>query len=710
MKTMIFNISKQFSFIQMLFYSICTLLVYSSTAQNIQNKTSIDRHALVTRHNIVWNEVKGQIPLGNGEFCFNVDGTGLQTFGGNSMSHWAWHSFPLPKGLTPQMIPATGTFQKGRNTGPDNSFEGNNAIRTWLYDNPHVFNLGRIRLKKAGGKEIAPDDIKNLERKLDLWSGSQFSTFTLDGQQVQVITCVNPTTDQVAIKIESSLLQTGQIEIGIDFPYPSIQRNNTWIGDFQEKTKQKTILTNKGKLRADFSRQLDSTSYFTALTWNKTGSFNQEISSNPHAWVLKSKSNILEFTCSFSNNKITSKIMEVEKVFAANEKHWPKFWQNGGAIDLSASKDSRWKELERRIVLSQYHTAIQSSGSNPPAEVGLMGTDPWRGQFHMEMIWWHLAHFALWNRWDRASKALKVYQKFIPTAKELATQLGYKGFKWQKSTGPEGRTAPWVGNQVLLWRQPHPIFFAELDYRINPTKSTLKKWAEIIEGTAEHMANYTIVDEQGIYHLNPVMPPSEQGITKDDVFDLAYWTWGLEQAQVWRERMGLPRNETWEKVRKNLTPLPEHEGLYLHSPEWLDTYTTRAWEHPNTIGIWGMLPPQKNIKYETAHNSLLKVMETWDWKRCWGWDFPWAAMAAARLGEPKLAIDALFIEAGTKNHYDERGICTGGPVPYLPGNGGLLYAVAMMAAGWEGSPNKHAPGFPDDGSWVVKWEGLKPAL
>ncbi|MCW3099941.1 MAG: hypothetical protein JWL77_5559 [Chthonomonadaceae bacterium] len=44
---------------------------------------------------------------------------------------------------------------------------------------------------------------------------------------------------------------------------------------------------------------------------------------------------------------------------------------------------------------------------------------------------------------------------------------------------------------------------------------------------------------------------------------------------------------------------------------------------------------------------------------------------------------------------------------YLPGNGGLLYAVAMMAAGWDGAPKRHAPGFPDDGSWTVQWEGLQ---
>ena len=77
-------------------------------------QSAIDRHALVTRYNITWNEVGGRLPLGNGEFCFGTDGTGLQTFAGNSMSHWGWHSFPLPEGWTPDQVPPTGTFQFNR--------------------------------------------------------------------------------------------------------------------------------------------------------------------------------------------------------------------------------------------------------------------------------------------------------------------------------------------------------------------------------------------------------------------------------------------------------------------------------------------------------------------------------------------------------------------------------------------------------------------
>lgn len=677
-------------------------------------KTGIDRHALVTRHNIEWNDVNGQIPLGNGEFCFNADGTGLQTFGGNTMSHWGWHSFPLPPGITSDQIPSTGTFQKGRITGPDIFPQGTSAIRSWMFDNPHVFNLGRIRLTKSGGVQLDSGEIKNLKRKMDLWSGIHSSEFYVDDKLVKVITCVHPAMDMVTFRIESELLENGNLEIVVDFPYPDLQRGKPWSGNFEQVNGHRTVLLNSpgNRYRADFLHEIDSFKYYSTLVCNGDGKLAVPDDSQSNAFrILSGGASSIEFICAFSDSPLPAKLDDFRLTFKKCTRNWQDFWKSGGAIDLSGSTDPRWKELERRIVLSQYLLAVQSAGSFPPSEAGLMEVDPWRGQFHMEMTWWHLAHYGLWNRWSMAEDAIDCYRKFIPSAGELSRQLGYKGLKWPKSVGPEGRSAPWAGNQVLLWKQPHPIFFAELEYRLRPGPVTLKKWSDIIEGTATHMADYAIYDAgAGVYHLDPVMPPSEQGITRDAVFDLAYWRWGLDHAQIWRKRMNKAPDPFWHKVRKNLAPLPVDSGVYVHSSEWHDTYIKRAWEHPDPVGVIGMLPPVEGVDRETAHRTLLKIWQTWDWKRCWGWDFPWFAMAAARLGEPKLAVDALLKDAGTKNFYDTRGVCTGGPCPYLPGNGGLLYAVAMMAAGWDGAPDRQAPGFPDDGTWTVRWEGLKPAL
>jgi hypothetical protein len=354
----------------------------------------------------------------------------------------------------------------------------------------------------------------------------------------------------------------------------------------------------------------------------------------------------------------------------ASAQRWQRFWGSGGAIDLSASRDARWKELERRIVLSQYLMAAQSAGSWPSPEIGLMGIDMWVGQFHMEMVWWHLAHYGLWDRWELADQALGCYQRFLPMARRLA----------------------------------------DLEYRLRPTQAVLDKWKEIVFETADYLADFPTLDAaMGRYHLTPIMPPCELGITEDTVFDLAYFRFGLDKAQEWRTRLGLPREARWDDVRARLAPLPEKDGLFVHCPGWRDeTFTKRAWEHPDPLGVLGMLPPMDGVDRQTAHRTLKKVAATWDWDRCWGWDFPWAAMVAARLDEPALAVDML-LHPSEKNRYDQRGVCTGGPCPYLPGNGGLLYAVAMMASGWDGRPDRHAPGFPDDGTWVVRWEGLRKA-
>lgn len=678
--------------------------LHAADSSTSAKTTRIDRHALVTRHNINWNDPTGKIPLGNGEFCFTADGTGLQTFGGNSMAHWAWHSFPLPAGRTIADVPPTGTFQRGRNQGPDECPPDKDDLRQWMFDNPHIMNLGRLRLCRAGGGELKKNEVTDLKRTVDLWSGKQTCSYQVDGQPVQVETCVDPALDGVAVQIISPLLASSQLQVALEFPYPTL-RNRPSVGDFSKIEGHTTQITRIEKSRADFLRVVDGTTYHASLEWSSGGSFLAATNGSPHKFLLSaSGKNELEFSLAFSSGEIPNPLPSVTKSFRTAASHWKNFWTTGGAIDLSGSKDPRWFELERRVVLSQYLLAAQSAGSWPSSESGLMEIDPWRGQFHMEMVWWHLAHYALWDRWPLAEKALGCYERFTPAARALAGQLDYRGLKWGKSVGPEGRSAPWNGNQALLWKQPHPIFFAELDYRLHPTRATLARWTNIVFGTAEHMADYPVRNEtNGIYSLALDLPPCEQGFTRDAVFDLAYWRWGLDKAQDWRQRVGLPREAYWDEVRSHLAPLPVSDGVFVHSAEWLDTYTKRAFEHPDPIGVFGMLPPIEGVDHETARRTLLKVWQTWDWNKCWGWDFPWIAMGAARNGEPQIAVDALLKDT-RQNQYDPRGLCNGW---YLPGNGGLLYAVALMAAGWDGGPTNHAPGFRRDGSWVVKWEGLK---
>ena len=52
----------------------------------------------------------------------------------------------------------------------------------------------------------------------------------------------------------------------------------------------------------------------------------------------------------------------------------------------------------------------------PPQETGLT-VNSWYGKFHLEMHWWHAAHFALWNRTPLLEKSLGWYDRILPAAR-----------------------------------------------------------------------------------------------------------------------------------------------------------------------------------------------------------------------------------------------------------------------------------------------------
>ena len=708
------------------------LTIYAIAQPAPSNSKPIDRKALITRHNIRWGwEERGQIPMGNGEFCFNVDGTGLQTFGGNTMSHWGWHSFPLPKGVTHGMIPPTGSFinaKKGeRYIGRDSVPKGKEALGNWMFDNPHITNLGRLRFVRHDGAELTVEDItSNGNRNMDLWSGTHTSRFVVSGdwinsggwvnpaesgssgQQVIVTTLVHPESDQVSVRVESPLIAQGVIKVAIDFPYPALHNQVDWVGDFKRTKGNRTTITQTSNMRTDFKREVDDFTYHVAMTYTKNAKLNSSTFEQSPVWYLEGNGlSTLEFTTSYSSKPIGADIPDFESTKIANEIYWKNFWMNGGAIDLSESSDPRWFELERRIVLSQYLTAVQAAGSWPSSESGLMNIDPWRGQFHFEIIFWHQAHFALWNRWKMMEEAVRSYQKFIPTARARAQQFGFKGLEWPKSASPSGRSAPWDGNQALLWKQPQPLHFAELEYRLYPTKQTLEKWAEIVSGTVEYMVDFLTLDEKtGVYHIELNMGPGEWGASTDNPQVLAFWHWGINEAQLWRERMGLPREQHWDEVLQHLASIPVKDGIYVDGNG----------QPLRLAGILGLMPPSEAVTLETAIRTQAKIKELRDSFRSGtfqsisggvGWGAGMIAAGLAKMGDPKAAVEALLGALGTG--FDMAGINRGLGGPYLPTNGAFLYAAAIMAAGWDGAPDRNAPGFPNDGSWVVKWEGLKPA-
>jgi hypothetical protein len=368
-------------------------------------------------------------------------------------------------------------------------------------------------------------------------------------------------------------------------------------------------------------------------------------------------------------------------------------------------QDRRARELERRIVLSQYLTAIQCAGSLPPQETGLT-CNSWYGKFHLEMHWWHAAHFPLWGRAPLLERSLAWYERILPAARRTAQAQGYAGARWPKMTSSDGRDSPSPIGPLLIWQQPHPIAYAELCYRAHPGRATLERYREIVQASAEFMADFAHLDpRRSHYVLGPPVIPAQENHppreTWNPTFELEYWDWGLRTAQEWRRRLGPPPDPRWDEVRTRLAPLPVRDGVYLAHENCPQTYTGRNRDHPSMLAAFGVLPGAR-VDKETMRRTLRRVFAAWRWDDTWGWDYPMTAMTAARLGEPALAVDALLMDT-PKNRWLPNGHNYQRPnLPlYLPGNGGLLTAAAMMAAAWQG--------FPHD-TWSVRWEGLLPLL
>ena len=697
------------------------LLLACSSKEN--KPVKIDRFKLVSRHNVVLNQIDtlGSLSVGNGEFAFTVDASGLQTFPREyengialgTQSQWAWHSIPSKTPFT--LNDVAKEFESCDGTSAPYAVqqsEGRGKEATdILRANPHRLHLGIVGLilQKENGKEVRLSELTAINQELDLWTGKIESSYQVEGNPVKVILYGHQQEDGISARIESPLIAKRRLKVKLSFPYG--KDCHVCPGyDWDRPDRHQTDIISSDQNQALIKRQLDSTKYFTNVTWSK-GDITQ--AQQPHTLVLNPSDDKgeFEFCVAFKRDStfepLTFKATEENSI-----EHWKQFWQSGGAIDFSSCTDPRATELERRVVLSQYLTKIQCSGSMPPQETGLT-FNSWYGKFHLEMHWWHAAHFALWDRAALMEKSMDWYSEVLPKAKATAQWQGYTGARWQKMTDPFGCESPSNVGAFIIWQQPHPIYLAELIYRNDSSERTLQKFKDIVFQSADFMASFVKLRD-GKYDLcHPLIPAQEifeATETDNPAYELQYWYHGLMIAQEWRRRLKLPEEQHWNEVIANLAPLAISNGLYLPNSTTPEAYTDDQFrrDHPAVVGVYGFLPFNSRIDTAIMKNTFDNIMNRWQWETTWGWDYPLLAMTAARLNSQDQAIDALLMDV-QKNTYLVNGHNYQDPRLrlYLPGNGGLLAAVAMMAGGWDGNKVTN-PGFPNDGKWNIKWEGLRP--
>jgi len=255
---------------------------------------------------------------------------------------------------------------------------------------------------------------------------------------------------------------------------------------------------------------------------------------------------------------------------------------------------------------------------------------------------------------------------------------------------------------------------AEMLYRSKPSKQILDKYKDLVFATAGFMASFPSYNPQTKkYNLGKGLIPAQECFdavkTFNPTYELAYWSWALNIAQQWRMRSGMQRNRQWDTIISQLAPLPQANAVYLATESTPDCYTTERYltDHPAVLAAYSTIPAANGLDTSIMKNTFELVWKIWKWNDTWGWDFPLTAMTATRLHLSDKAVEALLMPIKTNtylhnghNYQDER------LTIYLPGNGGVLNAVALMCTGADADKTIN-PGFPKDGSWKVKWEGLK---
>lgn len=459
-------------------------------------ESKIDRESVVRQFNIKLNQSHPYSPVqvGNGNFAFGADVTGLQTFlPHNTLSSWGWHNSSLPTTANQTSITDYTGLDWWTHDRLVNYAQPNPAkrdISQWMIANPHRINLARIGLQWVNGQNITEQSLSRKSQTVDLWEGIIRSTFFINGTKVSVQTVASPETDTLGVEITSTLVKNGKLGVFFDFPYASGKNkfDAPFVGLFNV-TKNHTTTLRKKDNAATILHTLDATSYTAAIEWDSDAAISGP-TNGTHKYVLRTEKgdDTLSFTVTFAQKPTRSaRLFKEVKDDAAD--WWEKYWNTGAFISLPISTNSSAKELQRRIVLSQYLLAVNGAGHDPAQESGLVNNG-WYGKFHMEMVFWHLAHWTLWNKWSLYERSIGVYDRFLPASFERAKKQGYVGARLGKMSDPTGRSAPGEINSLLIWQQPHPMYFAEMEYRKFPTEKTLKKWDHILTAVADFMVSY----------------------------------------------------------------------------------------------------------------------------------------------------------------------------------------------------------------------------
>lgn len=239
-------------------------------------------------------------------------------------------------------------------------------ISNWLIQNPQRLNIANIGLHFTRGI-VTEDELKSKSQSLDLWEGTIISSFQYEESDVSVQVWCHPEDPMVAIQIKSDLITSGDLGVFFDFPSSDLNKFDAPNVGVWNNTSNNTVSLHSTDNTAFIKHILDSNINRLGAKWSTKGKMSGLLPGTNKYVLTPSGSDTLELVVVFPQDNIADyKFSTYEAVVAASKQWWKSYWTTGAFIDLSATNVSSAKELQRRIILSQYLVAVNEASDNPP--------------------------------------------------------------------------------------------------------------------------------------------------------------------------------------------------------------------------------------------------------------------------------------------------------------------------------------------------------
>lgn len=659
---------------------------------NLNAQTRFNRADAVRRYNPVVTGIDSlsSLTLGNGNFAFTVDATGLQTFPQRyrngipltTLSNWGWHDFENPAHIKAEDVRVMRQLQPNRKPASYADWNDSDAWQAqaaqWLIQNPNRLNLGIVGLNFEH-----PELIDSVHETLDLWAARVQSRFNYNHHHYEVQTVCDPDEDIMSSYIHADTT----VQIVLRLPRPTGQCYDD-AADYSHNGHGVTMVDYYSQgvvLRHD----INDASYYISLHW--TGRPRMKRTSD--GLTLTSNDSTLQFYVHYTcqGEKVITADMPFADFSMAAAGQMAEYWTRGMFVDFNDSADSCTRQLAREVMLSRYLMGVEGCGMMPMQDTGLAYNSQY-GKFNLCNSLFTMAHWAVWNYPYLLDNTLTWYLIAQPAAWLIAKRQGFAGARWMQTTDATYTEVPSHMGSYLIWQQPQPIILADMllqsiDSTSADKQLILTKYGSMVEQTANFMSNFACRDSlshcynlAGYAAAGSTTPPAQ---TANTALELAMWHYALGTAQRWRSLMNYNRRPDWDSVATCMQPLPVYGASGYLPPTACNQPDTLQPPYacmPAALGVMSWLPHNGMVNDSIMLRTANYVSQHWPRQQADAVTQALLALTYARLNHPEQAAEALLEQLpGRKwlaNGYYRRDARLRA---YMPANGALLYAIGVMA-------------------------------